>query len=76
MYSPVIFTYYHENETTIRTTETQKEKKIEAKKMEAKTNQSLFTCYYIIFITGFNWLIFGVLTPLLAIFQLYHGDQF
>ena len=22
------------------------------------------------------WLIFGVLTPLSAIFQLYHGDQF
>ena len=23
-----------------------------------------------------NWLIFGVLTPLSAIFQLYYGDQF
>jgi hypothetical protein len=23
-----------------------------------------------------SWLIFGVLTPLSAIFQLYHGDQF
>jgi hypothetical protein len=23
-----------------------------------------------------DWLIFGVLTPLSTIFQLYHGDQF
>jgi hypothetical protein len=25
---------------------------------------------------GFNFFIFGVLTPLSAIFHLYHGDQF
>jgi hypothetical protein len=27
-------------------------------------------------VNDFDFLIFGVLTPLSAIFQLYHGDQF
>jgi len=27
-------------------------------------------------IRNYDWLIFGVLTPFSAIFQLYHGDQF
>jgi hypothetical protein len=42
-------------------------------------NEIIFLCYFTIVIQllGFDFLfIFGVLMPLSAIFQLYHGDKF
>ena len=39
-------------------------------------NDKDFIGRYIVLLIRFDFLIFGVLTPLSTIFQLYHGDQF